>query len=141
MMRWTLEAAEDFDRPVRLLGITVLTSMNEANLKSIGVHVSPAEQVEHLGQMAYESGMRGLVCSPLEVGMLRKNLGNDVALVIPGIRPAGSDANEQKRIMTPAEAVQAGASVIVVGRPIYKAADPAQAVANILTEMEGAYAK
>ena len=110
--------------------------MDEKALKSIGINASPEEQVLKLGELGIKSGLQGLVCSPLELALLREKLGPEPILVTPGIRPLTSDANEQKRIMTPADAVIAGASYIVVGRPITKASDPAEALEVILNEMQ-----
>ena len=118
------------DRPM-ILAVTVLTSLDQTDLVAIGVGATPAEQVSRLGRLAIEAGADGLVCSPLEVAMLRQALGPAVKLVVPGIRPAGSDAGDQARTMTPAEAVAAGADWIVVGRPITGASDPGSAAADI----------
>jgi orotidine-5'-phosphate decarboxylase len=119
-----------------LLGVTVLTSMDAPGLAEIGVSVAPAAQVSRLGALATSAGLRGLVCSPLEVQMLRTQLPSDVQLVTPGIRPAGeAGGDDQKRIMTPAEAACAGSSYIVVGRPILKAKDPAAAARAILADL------
>lgn len=141
MMRWASEARKDMGDSLQLLGVTVLTSMDGAGLKSIGVNDTPEEQVLRLAELGVKSGIQGLVCSPLELPLLRKKLGPDPILVTPGIRPLGSDSNEQKRIMTPADAVVAGASYIVVGRPITKADNPAEALEAILEEMGAALAK
>jgi orotidine-5'-phosphate decarboxylase len=118
------------ERPT-ILAVTVLTSLDQADLSSIGVAATPAEQVLRLGRLAVESGADGLVCSPLEVAMLRQALGPDVTLVVPGIRPAGTDTGDQARTMTPEQAVAAGADWIVVGRPITGAAGPGAAAAAI----------
>ncbi len=109
--------------------------MSADGLAETGVADSPEEQVVRLGQLAVDSGLRGLVCSPLEIVPLRAVLPREVALVTPGIRPRGADAGDQTRIMTPREAAQAGASYIVVGRPIFKAPDPAAAARAILAEL------
>ena len=98
----------------------------------------PRQQVLRLGRLAMASGAHGLVCSPHEIGALRDALGREPCLVVPGIRPAGSGADDQKRIMTPAEASRAGADWIVVGRPITRAADPAAAAAAIAAELADA---
>lgn len=135
MMRWASEARSDMKNSMQLLGVTVLTSMDGAGLKSIGINSTPEEQVLKLARLGIQSGLQGLVCSPLELPILREQLGPDPILVTPGIRPLGSDSNEQKRIMTPSDAVLAGASYIVVGRPIIKAPDPAIALEIILNEM------
>jgi orotidine-5'-phosphate decarboxylase len=118
------------DRPL-ILAVTVLTSLGHGDLDAIGVTATPAEQVMRLGRLAVEAGADGLVCSPLEVAMLRQALGSAVKLVVPGIRPDGSASGDQARTMTPARAVAAGADWIVVGRPVTGAADPAGAAADI----------
>lgn len=132
MIKATRQAADSAgaNRPI-ILAVTVLTSLDQADLNAIGVSATPAEQVLRLGRLAVESGADGLVCSPLEVTMLRQALGPEVALVVPGIRPAGADVGDQARVMTPPQAVEAGASFIVVGRPITGAADPSAAAAAI----------
>jgi len=124
--------------PPELLAVTVLTSMDEMQLKASGVHRTPAEQVELLAQLGLDAGIRGFVCSPNEVRTLRALAGLGATLVVPGIRPAGSAAGDQKRIATPADALSAGASYLVVGRPITQAPDPAQAAERVLEEMAAA---
>lgn len=114
-----------------ILAVTVLTSLTQRDLASTGIMASSDEQVIRLGRLAVEAGAHGLVCSPLEVAMLRQALGPKVALVVPGIRPSGADVGDQARTMTPTKAVAAGADWIVVGRPITGAADPGAAAANI----------
>lgn len=119
-----------------LLGVTVLTSMDETGLAELGVGVTPEAQVSRLARLAVNSGLNGLVCSPLEVSLLRQQLPSHVQLVTPGIRPAGeSGGDDQKRILTPRQAAEAGSSYIVVGRPILKARDPAAAAQTILAEL------
>jgi len=118
------------DRPM-ILAVTVLTSLDQAALNAVGVAATPAEQVLRLGRLAVEAGADGLVCSALEVAMLRQALGPAVKLIVPGIRPDGAAAGDQARTMTPAEAVAAGADWIVVGRPITAAGDPGKAAADI----------
>jgi len=117
-------------RPM-ILAVTVLTSLDAVALASTGVSASPADQVLRLGRLAVEAGADGLVCSPHEVALLRQALGPDVTLVVPGIRPEGAMTGDQARVMTPPEAIAAGADWIVVGRPITQAADPAAAAAAI----------
>ncbi|MBE6413141.1 MAG: orotidine-5'-phosphate decarboxylase [Verrucomicrobiaceae bacterium] len=136
MMMRALEAASETNKDLRLLGVTVLTSFNDEGLAETGVALPPAKQVELLAKLATDSGMKGLVCSPLEIETLRKIIPSDVILVTPGIRPAGSDTNEQKRVMTPEMAAKAGSNFIVVGRPILKAENPAQAAKDIIAELE-----
>ncbi len=122
-------------RPM-ILGVTVLTSLGAAELEATGVGDAPPAQVLRLARLAVAAGADGLVCSPLEVAMLREALGTGPALVVPGIRPAGSPAGDQARTMTPAEAVAAGADWIVVGRPITGAADVGQAAAAIAASIQ-----
>ncbi len=140
MLRAAVEAAAEIAAqggdPPQLLAVTVLTSMDAAELATIGVAQSPAEQVLRLGRMALACGVAGLVCSPEEVAMLRQDLGQNPLLVTPGIRPAGSAAQDQKRLATPGAAIATGASYLVVGRPITQSADPLQAAQSILLEME-----
>jgi orotidine-5'-phosphate decarboxylase len=129
--------------PPQLLAVTVLTSMDAEQLKATGVKRSPAEQVELLARMGWEAGIRGFVCSPQEVKAVRAMTGAEGVLVVPGIRPAGTEvpspspshSDDQKRIATPAFALSAGASYLVVGRPITQAPDPAKAAEAILQEM------
>jgi orotidine-5'-phosphate decarboxylase len=109
--------------------------MDQAQVNSIGLDRSPAAQVELLARMGQKAGIRGFVCSPQEVATLRALTGPEGILVIPGIRPAGAAAGDQKRIATPAEALRQGASYLVVGRPITQAPDPAEAAEAILKEM------
>ena len=135
MMRRALDAAADALPQTLLLGVTVLTSMDEKQLAGIGVPAAPMRQVELLAKLAAGTGMRGLVCSPLELPCLRRELGDEIALVTPGIRPKTATLDDQSRVMTPAEAADAGASFIVVGRPILKAADPVSAARAIRTEL------
>ena len=135
MMRRALDAAANALPQTLLLGVTVLTSMDEKQLAGIGVPAAPMRQVELLAKLAAGTGMRGLVCSPLELPCLRRELGDEIALVTPGIRPKTATLDDQSRVMTPAEAADAGASFIVVGRPILKAADPVSAARAIRTEL------
>jgi orotidine-5'-phosphate decarboxylase len=136
MMRAALAAQQKHHPQLLLLGVTVLTSMDSVGLAEIGVLAPATDQVARLGKLAAASGLRGLVCSPLEVELLRRTLPAGVQLVTPGIRPVGeAGGDDQKRVMTPAEAARAGSSYIVVGRPILKAADPAAAARAILAEL------
>jgi len=135
MMAWAAKAQQQHAPQLLLLGVTVLTSMSASDLHAVGVSASPAEQVVRLGQLAVQSGLRGLVCSPLEIAPLRAVLPPDVTLVTPGIRPRDAKADDQTRIMTPGEAAAAGASFLVVGRPIFKAPDPVAAARAILAEL------
>ncbi|HEV2485844.1 MAG TPA: orotidine-5'-phosphate decarboxylase [Terracidiphilus sp.] len=128
-------ALAGFPDPPQLLAVTMLTSMDQAQVKAAGLDRSPSEEVELLARMGLDAGIRGFVCSPQEVAKLRAMTGPEGVLVTPGIRPAGGDKGDQKRIATPAEALKSGASYLVVGRPITQAADPVEAAQAILREM------
>ncbi len=130
--RAALDGIED---PPELLAVTMVTSMDQAQLSAIGLDRSPSEQVELLARMSFAAGLRGFVCSAWEAASLRALTGPEGVLVVPGIRPAGAETGDQKRIATPAEALRLGASYLVVGRPINQAPDPAEAAEAILHEM------
>jgi orotidine-5'-phosphate decarboxylase len=121
-------------RPL-ILGVTVLTSLDDADLHAVGVPGTTAEQAQRLAALAQANGLDGVICSPHEIAALRGQCGPDFKLVVPGIRPAGSDAGDQKRVMTPAQAVDLGADYLVIGRPIAQAPDPATAAAEILASL------
>ncbi len=136
MMRRAVKAQQEFASELLLLGVTVLTSLGEQDLREVGVAATPEAQVLRLAQLGVDCGLNGFVCSPLEIKPLRARLPAGVKLIVPGIRPAGIGAgDDQTRVMTPGEAALAGASFIVVGRPIFKASDPAAAAAAILAEL------
>lgn len=139
MMQWAVKAQQQHAPNLRLLGVTVLTSMSAAGLAETGVQGTPEQQVVRLGRLAADSGLRGLVCSPLEIAPLRGVLPPDVVLVTPGIRPRDAKADDQTRVMTPAEAARTGANFIVVGRPIFKAPDPVAAARAILEELKSVH--
>ncbi|MGH8094423.1 MAG: orotidine-5'-phosphate decarboxylase [Chthoniobacterales bacterium] len=126
----TRSAAPD----ILLLGVTILTSANEAMLREVGVDSSMEEQVLRLAKLGVESGIGGLVASPHELRALRSACGEKIKIVTPGIRPAGSAMNDQKRAMTPAEALQAGADFLVIGRPVTAATDPRAALEQIVAD-------
>ncbi len=134
MLAAAAEAANNLPDPPKLLAVTVLTSMDGAQLAATGVAQSPAQHALQLAGMAYTNGILGFVCSPEEAAGLRAAL-PDATLVTPGIRPAGVAIGDQKRIATPAAALAAGADYLVVGRPVTQAADPAAATHAILKEM------
>ena len=141
MIRAAADAAAEFgDAAPRILAVTVLTSLDGADLADIGVSGrTPADQVAALAQLASESGANGVVCSPREVGALSRALGgNGFLFVTPGVRPKGGDVGDQKRVATPAEAVADGATHLVVGRPVLAAPDPAAAARAILAEIGAA---
>ncbi|NOY67798.1 MAG: orotidine-5'-phosphate decarboxylase [Gammaproteobacteria bacterium] len=118
-----------------LIAVTVLTSMAESDLVEVGLNVSPDKQVQRLAALTQQSGLDGVVCSSREVQGLHTMLGDDFLLVTPGIRPTGSDVGDQKRIMTPADAMSAGSHYLVIGRPITQAADPVEMLDSINSEI------
>ncbi|HYC03362.1 MAG TPA: orotidine-5'-phosphate decarboxylase [Azospirillaceae bacterium] len=140
MMRAAAEAAAEeaarlgVERP-RILGVTVLTSLGSEDLAAVGQDKMMADQVRRLAALARTSGIDGVVCSPNECAVLRGDLGPDFTLMVPGIRPAWAAANDQKRVMTPREAIAAGATHLVIGRPITHADDPAAAARRIAEEL------
>ena len=136
MMRAAAEAAAATPgRRMQLLGVTVLTSLDDGDLAAVGQRDSTAEQVRRLALLARDSGLDGVICSPHEVAALRAACGPDFRLVVPGIRPPGAAAGDQKRVMGPRAAMAAGADYLVIGRPITAAADPAAAARALLEEM------
>ena len=136
MLRAAADAAET--RPgMMVLAVTVLTSMDGSDLETIGMQGSVADSVVRLAKVALANGCQGIVTSAREASRVRAELGRELAIVTPGVRPAGSSVGDQKRVVTPAEAIAAGASHIVVGRPITDAADPAAEARAILGEIGG----
>jgi orotidine-5'-phosphate decarboxylase len=139
MLQSAAEATASVTNPPRLLAVTVLTSMDERQLAAVGIGYSPADQVLRLAETASASGIHGFVTSAEEVSTLRRRFPS-ATLVVPGIRPAGSDTADQKRTATPAAALAAGADYLVIGRPITRAKDPAAATRAILEEIQQAAA-
>ena len=131
MMEAAKKAIEASENKPLLIAVTVLTSMEQADLEELGLPGSPRDNVLRLANLAKSSGLDGVVCSAQEASDLKAELGSGFCLVTPGIRPAGSAVNDQKRIMTPADAVQAGSSYLVIGRPITQADNPSQVLAEI----------
>ena len=121
-----------------VLAVTVLTSMSDADLQEIGVAGTTLSQVLRLGSLARNAGCGGLVASAREAAELRRELGQGFAIVTPGVRPAGSAAGDQARVVTPRDAIAAGASHLVVGRPIIESVDPGKAASDIVAEIEAA---
>jgi orotidine-5'-phosphate decarboxylase len=136
MLRAAAEAAGGAPG-LMVLAVTVLTSMDESDLETIGIHTTVADSVTRLATIALGSGCQGVVASAREAASLRAELGNDFAIVTPGVRLAGTSHGDQVRVVTPADAIAAGASHIVVGRPITEAADPAAAAKAILEQISG----
>ncbi len=133
------EEAARLDRsPPRLLGVTVLTSLDDADLAAQGVAARAADQVLRLAGLAQAAGCDGVVASPREIAALRRECGPEFEIVVPGIRPAWAASQDQKRVTTPAEAARDGADLLVIGRPITAAQDPAAATARIAAELAGA---
>jgi len=132
MMKKAKEALIPFGNKAPLLtAVTVLTSMSEEDLQGIGINRTPAEQVVHLATLAKDSGLDGVVCSAWEAEHLKSTLGKGFKLITPGIRPAGSASDDQKRIMTPRQAIDVGVDYLVIGRPITKASSPQQVLVEI----------
>lgn len=131
MMQAAASARDETRARVKLLGVTILTSFNAEILSATGIKDPLEAQVERLARLGIASGMDGLVCSPLELDLLRPALGPEPILLTPGIRPAGSASGDQQRVLTPAEAARQGSTYIVVGRPITKADNPAEAAIAI----------
>jgi orotidine-5'-phosphate decarboxylase len=131
-----LESADSSGKKPILLGVTVLTSMDQALIGEIGIDKRIEEEVLSLARLGKDAGLDGVVASPNETALIRQNLGKNFIIVTPGIRPAGAEKSDQKRTMTPKEAIGAGADYIVVGRPIIEAKDPAEAAKKIIKEME-----
>lgn len=145
MMRAALDAAVDtaatvgVRRPL-VIGVTVLTSLADDDLAAVGQQGPAGDQVRRLAALAQAAGLDGVVCAPQEIEVLRKECGRDFVLVTPGIRPAGAAVGDQKRVMTPGEAVRRGADYLVIGRPITASSDPAAAARDIAAEIERAVA-
>ncbi len=137
MMQAAREVLEGNAAKPLLIGVTVLTSMDQAELNKLGYDCSPAEQVERLATLAKDAGLDGVVSSAQEAKRIKQLCGDDFVTVTPGIRPANAAAGDQKRIMTPSEAIQNGSDFLVVGRPITQAEDPGAAAREIHSEISG----
>ena len=135
MMEAARDAVASSSQPPRLIAVTVLTSMAQTDLADIGITATAAEMVLRLATLAQASGLDGVVCSAQEAKLLRQHCGKNFSLVTPGIRPADAASDDQSRIMTPAAALQNGASYLVIGRPVTKAADPLAALQKISQEI------
>ncbi len=138
MLKAAVDAAADSPKPPIVLAVTVLTSIGDDDLQQIGVAGRVLDQVLRLATLAREAGCTGIVASPHEAAEIRKRLGEGFAIVTPGVRPVGTSAGDQARVLTPAQAIAAGATHLVIGRPITEAADPAQAARLIVDEIAGA---
>ncbi|MDZ7585139.1 MAG: orotidine-5'-phosphate decarboxylase [Thiobacillus sp.] len=136
MMTAALAALADLPKPPLLIAVTVLTSMSAEDLGEVGISAAPADQVLRLARLAHACKLDGVVCSAQEAAMLRAELGSGFRLVTPGIRPAGAEAGDQRRVMTPVEALRAGATDLVIGRPVTAAADPLAALERIQSDIQ-----
>ncbi len=135
MMQAARQALHESNATAKLIAVTVLTSMDQAQLNAVNLFVSPQDQVKHLAELTRQSSLDGIVCSAQEASMLRELVGKDFLLVTPGIRPLGADQGDQSRVMTPAEAHAAGVSYIVVGRPITQSDNPLAVIEQINLDM------
>jgi len=137
MMQAAREALIPFGKDAPLLiAVTVLTSMDEEDLRGLGITLSPAQQAERLARLTQQCGLDGVVCSAQEAVTFKQEFGQAFALVTPGIRPAGSAAGDQRRIMTPQQARQAGVDYMVIGRPVTQSSDPAATLQQIIASLE-----
>jgi len=136
--RMLLAAREGLERasqPPLLIAVTILTSMDTNDLAAVGLSGSPEDNVVRLAALAHQSGLDGVVCSSRETVIIRNRLGPDFSLITPGIRPAGSQADDQRRVMTPADAIRAGSNYLVIGRPVTRADDPVSVLRTINSEL------
>jgi orotidine-5'-phosphate decarboxylase len=135
MMKAAVEAAASVSPRPKVIAVTVLTSLEAADLSAMGIAGTPLEQVARLAKLAKGAGIDGVVCSPQEIAAVRAACGRDFLIVTPGVRPAGGALGDQKRVMTPQEALKAGADLLVIGRPITGAPDPAEAARKIAADL------
>ena len=136
MMETARERLERCSNRPHLIAVTILTSLTQGDIEEVGYRGTPAENVLTLAQLAHQSGMDGVVCSPLEAGLVRKEIADDFLLVTPGVRPASAKRDDQQRVMTPADAMRIGSNYLVVGRPITAAAEPLLALQAIQAEID-----
>ena len=136
MMSAARNAIENSAHKPLLIGVTILTSLSRADIAEVGLDIEPAEQVLRLAKLAKDSGLDGVVCSPLETRLLKKEVSRDFILVTPGVRPAGSVVGDQQRIMTPSQALSAGSDYLVIGRPITANVNPVEALKAIIDECQ-----
>jgi len=135
MMETCVERLKAGNYSTQLIAVTVLTSMGREDLRDLGLDIEPVEHVKRLAKLTQDSGLDGVVCSAQEAKILREMLGQEFALVTPGIRPEGSNADDQKRIVTPKQAMQDGSTHLVIGRPITKAEKPTEMLKSILASI------
>ena len=137
MMRAAVEAARSVNPAPKVIAVTVLTSLEAGDLAAMGVAGTPLEQVVRLAKLTRDCGVDGVVCSPREIAAVRAACGPEFLIVTPGVRPAGGALDDQRRVMTPKRAIEEGADLLVSGRPITGAPDPAEAARSILAELRG----
>jgi len=135
MMRAAADAARTVERPAKIIAVTVLTSLEDRDLPDVGVSDTALNQAVRLATLSKDSGLDGVVCSPHEITAVRAACGPKFLIVTPGLRPAGGALGDQKRVMTPRQAVEAGADILVIGRPITGAADPVEAAKQIAADI------
>jgi len=135
MMRAAAEAARTSERRAKIIAVTVLTSLEDRDLVEVGLSGTALAQAVRLAILAKETGLDGVVCSPHEIAAVRAACGSGFLIVTPGVRPAGGELGDQKRVMTPQDAVKAGADILVIGRPITAAPDPIQAARQIAADL------
>jgi orotidine-5'-phosphate decarboxylase len=136
MMRAAKDAAASINPDTKIIAVTLLTSLGGNDVAAVGYRGTAADQVVRLASLAQKSGLDGVVCSAHEIAPIRKECGGDFMLVVPGIRPAGADLADQRRVMTPREAADAGADILVIGRPITGATDPGEAARAIYESLK-----
>jgi len=137
MMRAAAEATRSVPRPSKIIAVTVLTSLAAEDLAAMGIAGTPLEQVARLAKLTKDSGLDGVVCSPHEIAAVRAACGREFLIVTPGVRPSTSASDDQKRVMTPKRALEAGADILVIGLPITRAPDPPQAAKESAAELVG----
>lgn len=137
MLRAAMQAVAGMKRRPLIIGVTVLTSLDGTDLSATGIQGTPQDQVVRLAKLCQECKLDGVVCSPLEIAAVRAACGPKFVIVTPGVRPKGSEQGDQRRVMTPREVLQAGANIMVIGRPITAAANPADAAKAILGHLQG----
>ena len=135
MLKSSVDLKNELQSKTNLLGVTILTSFDDGTIEELGFGSSVKHSIEQLTSIAHESGLDGIVCSPYEVSNIKKTYKNELMLVVPGIRSGNSNIDDQKRTLSAKEAISAGADILVIGRPITKAKDPAQAAENLIREI------
>ena len=136
MMEYAFEAISEYSPDTSLVSVTVLTSLDDSDFKNMGVDIKTKTLVSNLARISKESGLSGVVCSSEEIEIVRELCGKDFKIIVPGIRPKGTQNNDQKRVMTPKEAISLGADHLVIGRPITEAKDPKFVVKEILSSIK-----